>query len=111
MTEKYLNNTNIVNFEHKDIQSLIDQRGWQSLDDFNKIGAAYQFVKDEIMFGYNKSDDIAASDVLADGYGQCNTKGNLLMALLRGLGIQCRFQGFTIDQQLQKGAIPSLYFG
>ncbi|MFT5529960.1 MAG: transglutaminase-like putative cysteine protease, partial [Alteromonadaceae bacterium] len=45
-------------------------------------------------------DDISASDVLADGYGQCNTKGNLLMALLRGLGIQCRFQGFTIDQQL-----------
>ena len=110
MTEKYLNNTNIVNFEHKDIQSLIDQRGWKNLDNFNKIGAAYQFVKDEIMFGYNKSDDIAASDVLADGYGQCNTKGNLLMALLRGLGIQCRFHGFTIDQQLQKGAIPSYVF-
>lgn len=100
MTEKYLNNTNIVNFEHKDIQSLIDQRRWKNLDNFNKIGAAYQFVKDEIIFGYNKSDDISASDVLADGYGQCNTKGNLLMALLRGLGIQCRFQGFTIDQQL-----------
>ena len=110
MTEKYLNNTNIVNFEHKDIQSLIDQRGWKNLDNFNKIGAAYQFVKDEIMFGYNKSYDISASDVLADGYGQCNTKGNLLMALLRGLGIQCRFHGFTIDQQLQKGAIPSYVF-
>ena len=110
MTEKYLNNTNIVNFEHKDIQSLIDQRGWKNLDNFNKIGAAYQFVKDEILFGYNESDDIAASDVLADGYGQCNTKGNLLMALLRGLGIQCRFHGFTIDQQLQKGAIPSYVF-
>lgn len=110
MTEKYLNNTNIVNFEHKDIQSLIDQRRWKNLDNFNKIGAAYQFVKDEIFFGYNESDDIAASDVLADGYGQCNTKGNLLMALLRGLGIQCRFHGFTIDQQLQKGAIPSYVF-
>ncbi|WOX31004.1 transglutaminase-like domain-containing protein [Pseudoalteromonas maricaloris] len=110
MTEKYLNNTNIVNFEHKDIQSLIDQRGWKNLDNFNKIGAAYQFVKDEIFFGYNESDDIAASDVLADGYGQCNTKGNLLMALLRGLGIKCRFHGFTIDQQLQKGAIPSYVF-
>ena len=110
MTEKYLNNTNIVNFEHKDIQSLIDQRRWKNLDNFNKIGAAYQFVKDEIFFGYNESDDITASDVLADGYGQCNTKGNLLMALLRGLGIQCRFHGFTIDQQLQKGAIPSYVF-
>jgi hypothetical protein len=32
------------------------------------------------------------------------------MALLRGLGIQCRFHGFTIDQQLQKGAIPSYVF-
>ncbi|QOW51522.1 MULTISPECIES: hypothetical protein [unclassified Acinetobacter] len=47
MTEKYLNNTNIVNFEHKDIQSLIDQRRWKNLDNFNKIGAAYQFVKDD----------------------------------------------------------------
>ena len=110
MAEKYLNNTNVVNFEHKNIQSLINKRGWKNLDDFNKIGAAYQFVKDEILFGYNESDDIAASDVLADGYGQCNTKGNLLMALLRGLGIQCRFHGFTIDQQLQKGAIPSYIF-
>lgn len=110
MTEKYLNNTNIVNFEHKDIQSLIDQRRWKNLDNFNKIGAAYQFVKDEIFFGYNESDDIAASDVLADGYGQCNTKGNLLMALFRGLDIQCRFHGFTIDQQLQKGAIPNYVF-
>lgn len=110
MTKKYLNNTTIVNFEHKNIQSLINQRGWKNLDNFNKIGAAYQFVKDEILFGYNESDDIAASDVLADGYGQCNTKGNFLMALLRGLGIQCRFHGFTIDQQLQKGAIPSYVF-
>ena len=97
---QYLIKTNIVNFEHPKIQSLITERKWLNLDDFNKIRAAYQFVKDEIMFGYNKSDDISASDVLADGYGQCNTKGNLLMALLRGLGIQCRFQGFTIDQQL-----------
>ena len=29
---------------------------------------------------------------------------------MRGLGIQCRFHGFTIDQQLQKGAIPSYVF-
>lgn len=110
MNTKYLEKTKIVNFEHSKIQSLITKRNWQELDDYKKIGAAYQFVKDEIKFGYNESDDIAASDVLADGYGQCNTKGNLLMALLRGLGIQCRFHGFTIDQELQKGAIPSYVF-
>lgn len=105
-----LSETNILNYNDADIQALINERNWKSLDAFDKIGAAYTFVKDEIKFGYNKSDDITASQVLADGYGQCNTKGNLLMALLRALDIPCRFHGFTIDQQLQKGAIPNYIF-
>lgn len=44
--------------------------------------------------------------MLADGLGQCNTKGTLLMALLRAVGIPCRLHGFTIHNELQKGAIP-----
>ena len=104
--ESYLAETKILNFKNENIQSLIKQRGWQKLSEFEKIGAAYAFVKDEIRFGYNKSDDLSASEVLLDGYGQCNTKGNLLMALLRALHIPCRFHGFTIKQALQKGAIP-----
>jgi hypothetical protein len=110
MNNQYLDKTKIVDFEHPAIKSLIADRKWQGLDDYNKIGAVYQFVKDEVLFGYNDSDDILASSVLSDGYGQCNTKGNLLMALLRGLGIPCRFHGFTIDQKLQKGAIPAYVF-
>ena len=61
MNTKYLEKTKIVNFEHSAIQALIEERNWQELDDYNKIGAAYQFVKDEILFGYNESDDISAS--------------------------------------------------
>ncbi|TRX57962.1 transglutaminase-like domain-containing protein [Thalassomonas sp. M1454] len=110
MSVNYLVKTKILDFDNHNIQSLITERNWKALDDYNKIGAAYTFVKDEIKFGYNRSDDITASEVLADGYGQCNTKGNLLMALLRALNIECRFHGFTIDQQLQKGAIPSYVF-
>lgn len=110
MTTNYLTSTPIINFDHAEIKSLLMNRGWNKLNEFDKIGAAYQFVKDEILFGYNRSDDISASEVLSDGYGQCNTKGNLLMALLRGLGIECRFHGFTIEQTLQKGAIPSYVF-
>ena len=30
------------------------------------------------------------------------------MALLRSVGIPCRFHGFTIDKHLQKGAITGL---
>jgi transglutaminase-like putative cysteine protease len=48
--------------------------------------------------------------VLGDGYGQCNTKGTLLIALLRAGGVPARFHGFTIDNALQKGAIPGYIF-
>ena len=34
----------------------------------------------------------------------------LLMALLRAVGIPCRFHGFTIDKPLQKGAITGLAY-
>jgi len=110
ITDQYIQKTPILDFDSPKIQSLIKSRDWTNLNDYEKIGAAYEYVRDEALFGYNKSDDIPASQVLSDGYGQCNTKGNLLMALLRGLGIACRFHGFTIDQKLQKGAIPNYIF-
>lgn len=75
-----------------------------------RIGAIYDFVRDEILFGYNPSDDIPASAVLADGYGQCNTKTTLLMALLRASGIGCRFHGATIDKRLQQGVMAGLLY-
>ena len=107
LESNYLCETSILDYKAPGIQQLIAKHGWSLLDDYDRIGAAYQFVKDEIAFGYNAGDNIPASQVLADGYGQCNTKGSLLMALLRALQIPCRFHGFTIEQSLQKGAIPT----
>ena len=110
MKDTYLQTTNMLNFEHSSIQQLINTRGWRSLSDYDAIEAVYNFVRDEIKFGYNKDDTLSASQVLADGYGQCNTKGTLLMALLRAVGIPARFHGFTIFNDLQKGAIPNYLF-
>jgi transglutaminase-like putative cysteine protease len=67
-------------------------------------------VRDEIAFGYNASDDIPASAVLADGHGQCNTKTTLLMALLRAADIPVRFHGATIHKRLQKGVVTGLLY-
>lgn len=77
---------------------------------FERIKAIYCFVRDEILFGYNIDDNIPASRVLKDGYGQCNTKGILFMALLRACGIPCRVHGFTIDKKLQKGAMTGFVY-
>lgn len=108
--EKLLQETTLLDTEHPSIQGLIRARGWRQLPEKERIGAIYDFVRNEIAFGYNLADDLPASEVLADGIGQCNTKGTLFMALLRGAGIPCRFHGFTIDKALQKGAITGVAY-
>ena len=102
--------TKLLDFGAEPIAKLIHDRNWRDMATFNQIGAIYDFVRNEIAFGYNRADDIPASQVLADGFGQCNTKGTLLMALLRGVGIRCRVHGFTIHKGLQRGVVPELVY-
>ncbi len=107
---RYLERTDLIDFEDPGIQRLIASRNWVKADEEERIRGVYDFVRDEVRFGYNKDDAIPASRVLQDGYGQCNTKGILFMALLRGLGVPCRFHGFTIDKALQKGALAGIWY-
>lgn len=108
--ENYLRETKILDYSNAALQNLLEQKGWKSLDTVTKVKAIYNFVKDEVKFGYNISDDISASQILEDGYGQCNTKATLLMALLRATGVPNRIHGFTIDKALQKGAITGIWY-
>ncbi len=102
--------TPLLDYGHPALRALIAQRGWMALDEHDRIGAIYDFVRNDIAFGYNEADTLPASRVLADGIGQCNTKATLFMALLRATGIACRFHGFTIDKALQKGAITGVAY-
>lgn len=108
--DTYLKETKILDYSNASIQKLLEQRGWENLDTVAKVQAIYNFVRDEIKFGYNVSDYISASQVLNDGYGQCNTKATLLMALLRATDVPNRIHGFTIDKALQKGAITGIWY-
>jgi hypothetical protein len=110
MVDPLLQATTILDYDHPAIQSLISGRRWRELQSYERIGVAYEFVRDEIKFGYNKSDDLKASEVLQEGIGQCNTKATLLMGLLRALSIPCRLHGFTIDKKLQKGAVTGVFY-
>ena len=110
MDSNLLKPTPLLDFNHPGIESLIVARSWRALPERERIGAIYDFVRNEIPFGYNLADDLPASRVLADGIGQCNTKGTLFMALLRASGIACRLHGFTIDKTLQKGAVTGLAY-
>lgn len=108
--DRYIQETNMLDYQNPHIQQLIQSRGWRELAAFDRIKAIYNYVRDEILFGYNIDDSIPASKVLADGYGQCNTKGTLFMALLRACNIPCRIHGFTIDKKLQRGAMTGFVY-
>lgn len=108
--DRYLKETRMLNYSDERIQRLIKDRKWKNADEFKCLKAIYNFVRDEILFGYNVDDSILTSQVLSDGYGQCNTKGTLFMALLRACGIPCRVHGFTIDKKLQKGAMTGFVY-
>lgn len=108
--EHYLKVTQLLDFENPRLVRLMEGRGWFTFTEYEKIGAIYDFVRDEIILGYNETDAIPASRVLQDGYGQCNTKSILLMALLRKCGIVCRLHGATVHKRLQKGVISGIAY-
>lgn len=107
---KYLKETEILNYSDSSIQNLVKNRQWKTMDTVERIKAIYNYVRDEIKFGYNISDNITASAILNDGYGQCNTKATMLMTLLRATGIPNRIHGFTINKALQKGAVKGFWY-
>lgn len=109
--ELYLRPTRLLDYDGPAIRNLVQAQAWMRLPERERIGAVYDFVRDRIAFGYNESDVLPASRVLSDGYGQCNTKTTLLMALLRACRIPCRFHGATIHKRLQKGIVSRLFYG
>ena len=102
--------TPLLDYVAPSIQSLIIDRGWRDMSGFDQIGALHDFVRNEIKFGYNLTDQSKASRVLADGYGQCNTKSVLMMALLRALGLPCRMPLTTafLDLEISRFLLCSL---
>lgn len=108
--EEYLKETKMLNFNSAKISDLVREKGWLELDEFHKIKNIYEFVQNDILFGYNSADILSAVEVLQDGFGQCNTKATLLMALLRSVNIPCRLHAFNVSKDFQKGALPQIIY-
>lgn len=106
--ENYLKNTAMLNYHAQQIADLIDAQKWNDLNEFDKIGAIYDYVQNKILLGYNKYDNLTATQVLADGIGQCNTKATLIMALLRAVGVPCRLHGTKVTKVFQRSLMPKI---
>ena len=107
----YLEPSQLLDYTHPDIQQLITSKGWDtSKTKTDLIGEVYSFVRDEIAYGYTRSFSLTASQILAKGYGNCITKSTLLMALLRAVGVPCRFHAMTISKVIFRGLLPKLSY-
>lgn len=53
MNTQYLEKTAMLDYDNVRIQQLIKRRKWKDLPDFERIRAIYDYVRDEILFGYN----------------------------------------------------------
>lgn len=106
--EKYLKDTVMLNYKTQKISDLIIAQKRNNLDDYAKIGAIYDYVQNNILLGYNKYDDLTATQVLKDGIGQCNTKATLIMALLRAVGVPCRLHGAKVTKVFQRSLMPKI---
>lgn len=101
----------LLDYSHPTLQELIKSKGWENIRrKADLIGEVYNFVRDEIMYGYPESFSIPASEVLSAGYGNCITKSTLLMALLRAVGVPCRFHAMTIRKVIFRGLLTGFRF-
>ena len=51
-SNRHLAETPLLDFRHPNIQDIVRSRGWVDLPVYDRIGAAYNFVRDAIAFGY-----------------------------------------------------------
>lgn len=69
----------------------------------------FNFVRDEIPYGIDFP-DVKASATLKKGYGNCVTKTNLQIALLRAIKIPSRYHQVVLSKDVIKGIIPDMLF-
>ncbi len=88
--DKYLEETDIINFSHPTIKELANTLAKDATDDEQIAKNCFLYVRDNINHSGDYKDDITtinASDVLKYKTGWCYTKAHLLAALLRANNI------------------------
>ena len=76
-----------------------------------RIEKLFYYVRDDIAFGFpDAGDRVKASQTIALGMGQCNTKTTLFLALCKALGLPARVHFSLIRKDIQKGLFTGLAY-
>jgi Transglutaminase-like superfamily len=100
----------IFDVNSSEIQDVIKERNWLNLVEKNKINRIFNFVKNDIVFGFSKKPLLSASHVLSEGRGNALNKSILLKTLLDASGVLCRFHSFMVKKELYQGLTTQLNY-
>ena len=76
-----------------------------------KLEQLFHYVRDDIRFAFPENGDfVKASDTIQLGYGQCNTKATLLLALCKAVGIPARIHFSLITKDIQRGFFTGIAY-
>ena len=101
----------LADFDHPIIQELAARLTKSEATPRGKLDRIFHYVRDDILFGFPVDGDfVNASDTIRLGYGQCNTKATLLLALCKAIGISSRIHFSLITKDIQKGFFRGLAY-
>lgn len=108
-TNQYLKPTELCDWDNPDIMRKAREIKRESQSQKETALNIFFFVRDEIAFSINNARS-KASQTLRRGGGECGTKTNLHVALLRASGIPARFHLSKCRSEALKGIIPDWLF-
>lgn len=100
----------IFDQDSPEIQDLIKEKKWRRFGENNRIAHIYDYVRNDINFGFPKKALLSASQVIAEGRANALNKSILLKTLLDACNILCRFHAFTVTKEMYSGILPSMKF-
>ncbi|MBN9228530.1 MULTISPECIES: transglutaminase-like domain-containing protein [Legionella] len=101
----------LADYTHPEIQKKAHDLTQNKLDIREQIQSIFNFVRDEIKFGFPKEGDwVSASETLKLKLGQCNTKSTLFLALCKASNIPARIHYSLIKREIQHGVFPEFLY-
>lgn len=101
----------LSDFNHPSIIQKSIELTQKSQNEEEKVRNIFFFVRDDIQFGFpDNGDFVTASETIELGYGQCNTKSTLFLALCKASNINARIHFSLIKKEIQRGLITGLLY-
>jgi hypothetical protein len=107
----YLQETPCCDYNHPLIQVTLRSAIGGCTDEREKAKRIFYHVRDGIRFALiGSGTEITASKTARIGYGDCGSKTNLQIALLRAAGIPARMRAIMAEVAVLQGLIPNLVY-